>query len=100
LEVIFKAADDTLMAMQDQDTDEVVEALGNVTKAEKMFTKSGKAFGKSSGKASHVARPVAFTTSSTGVMSVSMEARGEDYYDPYMGLVSDESMSMDTAPWE
>jgi len=69
-------------------------------KAEKMFTKSGKAFGKSSGKASHVARPVAFTTSSTGVMSVSMEARGEDYYDPYMGLVSDESMSMDTAPWE
>ena len=57
-------------------------------KAEKMFTKSGKAFGKSSGKASHVARP-AFPTSSTGDMSVSMED-----YDPYMGLVSDERMSI------
>ena len=64
-----------------------------------MFKQSPEAFGKSSGKASHVARPV-FSTSSTGVMSVSMEARGEDY-DPYMGLASDERMSMDTAaPWD
>jgi len=53
-----------------------------------MFTKSGKVFGKSSGKATHVPRPV-LSTSSTGAMSVSMED-----YDPYMGLVSDERMSI------